>query len=96
MSEADAIAARLASASQLFPLPHSDVDGRAVRDSVVYVDHDGDVVTVCVTDSDGIKREYHAAVRLVSASASEMRTAPADSGVGAPGRSSSEHPSTVN
>ena len=92
MSEAAQIASRLASASQLFPLPHSDVGGRAVRDSVVHVDHDGDVITVCVTDFDGTKREYRAVVELVATGASEMRTAPADSGVSAPGRSSSEQP----
>ncbi|MBB4853764.1 hypothetical protein HNP40_001144 [Mycobacteroides chelonae] len=92
MLEAEQIAARLASASQLFPLLHSDVDGRAVRDSVVYVDHDGDVVTVCVTDFDGTKREYRAVVQLASSTTSEMRSAPADSGVSAPSRGRSEHP----
>lgn len=77
MPEADLIASRLATASQCFPLPHSDVDGCAVRDSVVYVEAEGNVITVCVTDYDGTKREYRALVQLVETSTREMRTAPA-------------------
>ncbi|GAB5904580.1 hypothetical protein OKHIF_26810 [Mycobacteroides chelonae] len=87
MSETELIAARLASASQCFPLPHSDVDGRAVRDSVVYVEAEGNVITVCVTDFDGSKREYRAVVELIPTTIPEMRTTPAESGVTAPGRS---------
>lgn len=86
MAEADLIAARLASASQCFPLPHSDVDGRAVRDSVVYVGAEGKVIAVTVADHDGSKREYRAIVELVDASALEMSTTPAEFGVSAPGR----------
>lgn len=77
MAEADLIAARLAAASQLFPLPHSDVGGRAVRDSVVYVEAEGNVIAVCVTDFDSAKREYRALVQLVATSSREMRSAPA-------------------
>lgn len=86
MAEAVLIAARLTSASLCFPLPHSDVDGRAVRDSVVYVEAEGNVITVCVTDFDCCKREYRAVVELVDSSTSEMSTTPAESGVTAPGR----------
>ncbi len=86
------IAARLAGASQLFPLPHSDVGGKAVRDSTVYVEDEGSVIAVCVTDFDGSRREYRAVVQLVATSTSEMRTLPAGSGVSAPGRERSEQP----
>ncbi|RIU38543.1 hypothetical protein D2E83_16135 [Mycobacteroides abscessus] len=79
------ITTRLAAASQCFPLPHSDVDGIAVRDSTVYVEADGNVITVCVTDYDGSKREYRANVRLASLPP-EMSTTPAESGAGTPGR----------
>ncbi len=64
--EAARIAARLAS-SPWFPLPSSDSgDGRAVPDSTVHVEAEGDVVTVTVTDADGAKREYRAQVQPVS------------------------------
>ncbi|SIE28700.1 Uncharacterised protein [Mycobacteroides abscessus subsp. abscessus] len=76
MSELRLIAARLAAASQLFPLPHSDVDGRAVRDSTVHVEGAGDSLSICVTDHDGSKREYRAVVQLVSTSTPEKETAP--------------------
>lgn len=76
--EANKIAARLAAASQLFPLPHSPVGGKAVRDSTVVVEADGAAIAATVTDYDGRKREYRAVVQLVSDSHSqEMRGAPA-------------------
>jgi hypothetical protein len=66
IDEADLIAARLAAASACFPLPHSDVDGKAVRASAVFVEATGNVINVCVTDHDGAVREYSAAVQLVA------------------------------
>ncbi len=78
MSEANRIAARLAAASQLFPLPHNDVDDRAVRDSTVLVEVGGDTIAATVTDHDGNQREYRAVVQLVGdSSPQEMRKAPA-------------------
>lgn len=77
-SQANRLAARLAAASQLFPLPHSPVGGKAVRDSTVVVEADGTAIDATVTDHDGRKREYRAVVQLVSDSCSEeMRGAPA-------------------
>lgn len=93
MSEADRIAARLAAASQHFPLPHGDVGGKAVRDSTVYIEAEGKVVAVTVTDFDGCTREYRAVVELVDASTLEMPTTPAESGVSAPGRGRCNQPS---
>lgn len=76
--QANQIAARLAAASQLFPLPHSPVDGKAVRDSTVVVEADGATLAATVTDHDGHKREYRAVVQLVSDNGTEeMRGAPA-------------------
>lgn len=92
MSEASLVAARLAAASQLFPLPHSDVDGRAVRDSTVHVESEGYSLAITVTDHDGVKREYCAVLQLVSTSHPEMRTVPTDSGAVTPGRDRSEQP----
>lgn len=78
IGEADRIAARLAAASQLFPLPHNLVGGKAVRDSTVIVEVDGAAIAATVTDHDGHKREYRAVVQLVSDSGTEeMRGAPA-------------------
>ncbi|RIR68652.1 hypothetical protein D2E62_06465 [Mycobacteroides abscessus] len=78
--EASRIAARLAS-SPWFPLSSSGSgDGRAVPDSTVHVESEGDVVTVTVTDADGAKREYRAQVQLASSvrpvDGISMRTAP--------------------
>ncbi|MGB3353295.1 MAG: hypothetical protein WBB00_11025 [Mycobacterium sp.] len=58
--EAVLIAARLAAASEVFPIPHGDWDSRAD------VTAEGDVLTVTVTDHLGRgKREYRAVVELV-------------------------------
>jgi hypothetical protein len=59
-SETHLIAARLAAASQAFPIHHGD---RASRADVTA---EGDVITVVVTEHYGRgKREYRAEVRLV-------------------------------
>lgn len=71
--EANRIAARLASTSQRFPLPHNDVDGRSIRDSTVYVESADAVLSICVTDYDGTRREYRAVVQLVAASDPDVR-----------------------
>ncbi len=94
--EAARIAARLAS-SPWFPLLSNDSgDGRAVPDSTVHVESEGDVVTVTVTDHDGAKREYRAQVRPVSSvhpvDGISMRTAPVVPGVRAPGGSRCNQP----
>jgi hypothetical protein len=68
-STPDLITTRLANASAWFRLPHNDVDGRAVRDSVVYCASEGNVVTATVTDHDGTKREYRAEFRPINESA---------------------------
>jgi hypothetical protein len=87
--EAGRIAQRLAS-SPWFPLPGSEThDGRRVRDSVAHVEVDGNVVTICVTDHDGVKREYQATVALVS----DSRTAPADPVLPAPAGTAHTHKS---
>lgn len=57
--EAALIAARLAGASEVFPIPHGDWDSRAD------VTAESDSITVTVTDRTGSKREYRAEVRLV-------------------------------
>ncbi|RIU26773.1 hypothetical protein D2E89_04010 [Mycobacteroides abscessus] len=96
-AEATLIAARLAS-SPWFPLPSSGSrDGKAVPDSTVHVEAEGDVVTVTVTDHDGAKREYRAQVQPVSSvhpvDGISMRTAPVVPGVRAPGGSRCNQPS---
>lgn len=48
-SDTRRIAARLAAASQLFPLPHSLVGGKAVRDSTVVVEVDGAAIAATMT-----------------------------------------------
>lgn len=67
-SEADLIAGRLAAASQWFRLPAKDVDGsgKKVRDSTVYVEAEGSVINVCVTDADGTRREHRAVVQPIN------------------------------
>ena len=70
--EAALIAARLAAASECFPLPHSDVDGKAVRASAVFVDATDKVIRITVEDADGGKREYIARVEQVSETAPEI------------------------
>jgi hypothetical protein len=61
--EAQQITARLAAASEVFPILHGDWDSRA------YVTAEGNVLTVVVTDHLGRgKREYRAVVQLVGES----------------------------
>lgn len=69
--ESHVIAGRLA-ASPWFPIPAA-VDG--VRDSTAHIEVIGSTVLITVTDPDGTKREYRAAVVLVS----DSRTVPAES-----------------
>ncbi len=83
-AESNAIAARLAVASEVFPLVRQDD-----WDDWVHVTADGDVINVVVTDRLGrAKREYRAVVQLVA----ETPTAPADPGASTPGGSRREHP----
>ena len=63
MAEAQQIAARLAAASEVFPIRHGDWASRA------FVAAEGDALTVTVTDHLGRgKREYRAVVQLVGES----------------------------
>lgn len=88
-SEAELIASRLAVASQCFPLPHNDVDGKAVRDSVVYVESEGNFVIATMTAHDGAKTEYRA--RFVPINS---ETAPEPQVRQHPAGTASEHPTT--
>lgn len=64
-AEAHEIAARLATASEAFPLKRTDD-----WDSVVHVSAEGNVINVVVTDHLGRgKREYRAVVKLVAETA---------------------------
>jgi hypothetical protein len=61
-TEADHIAARLAAASEVFPIKKPDD-----WDSVVHTAAEGDAITIVVTDHLGRgKREYRAVVQLVA------------------------------
>lgn len=91
--EAYRIAARLAR-EPWFPLSPSIIrDGKVVPNSTASVESEGDVITVTVTDADGIKREYRAQVQLVSAS-SAMPTAPVVPDAPTSGGSRCNQPST--
>lgn len=62
-AEANVIAARLAGASEVFPIQKADD-----WDSTARVTADGDVITVVVTDHMGrAKREYRAVIQQVAA-----------------------------
>ena len=62
-SEAHSIAARLAAASEVFPIKKTDD-----WDSTVYASAEGDVITIVVTDHLGrAKREYRAVVQPIGA-----------------------------
>lgn len=75
MNEAEEIAARLAAASQMFPL---EIDGFASR---AYVLAEGEAISVVVANRKGhVVREYRLEVQLV---ASVVPQQPADGG-GAP------------
>jgi hypothetical protein len=79
-NETQLIAGRLAAASQWFRLPHNDVDGRAVADSVVYVEAEGSFVTATVTDFDGSKTEYRAEFRPINECAPGVAATTAEGG----------------
>lgn len=76
LDEARQIAARLAAASELFPIEKPDD-----WDSTVHTTAEGDVINVVVTEHSGAKREYRAVVQLVA----ETATAPVDPGAPTPG-----------
>ena len=79
MPEANAIAARLAAASEVFPLVRRDD-----WDAVVHTTADNEVITIVVTEHKSqAKREYRAVVQLVA----ETTTAPVDPGAPTPGES---------
>lgn len=59
-TDVERIVHRLVAGTPWFPLAHDDVDGKAVRDSIVHVQAEGTVITATVTTYDGTKREYRA------------------------------------
>lgn len=84
--EAHQIAARLATASELFPLVRQDD-----WDAVVHTTAENDVITIVVTEHKSqAKREYRAAVQLIA----ETPTAPVAPGAPTPGESRCEPPTT--
>lgn len=79
VSEVHQLAARLAAASEVFPIVKVDD-----WDSTARVTADGEAITVVVTDHMGrAAREYRAVVQLVA----ETQAAPVDPSVSAPGGS---------
>lgn len=93
-SEAELIAHRLAAGVCWFPLPHDDVNGKAVRDSVVHVQAEGHVITATLTAYDGSKAEYRAEFVPIDVSFelnfSSHESAPG--GAGTPAEGDSNHP----
>jgi hypothetical protein len=72
-TEAHALATRLATASEVFPLKRT-----GDFDSIAIASAEGNVVTVVVTDHKSrAKREYRATIQLVAETHPEMQTAPA-------------------